>query len=533
MPRLLTFVFTLNLLFLALRLPAYPESPWIAADALLLAGLFVLLPPGRWRLAAAAPLGILYGALVLTAAGEALIKESLGRSLNIYLDIGLLKSVYSLFTTNLDPVPAFFAMATAAGLLLGLAALVTYLFCQLEPKKRPSRLPGAALLVAGILALVPGLPGELTAAGILGKQLQLAAATRISTAEFEARVSARPSAHWLGSPRPLPRLEGTDVILGFIESYGLSTLTDPRYEPVIGPRLEAMEQALSSAGLHLVSGRLRSPVQGGQSWLAHATVLSGQWVDSQLDYEVLLASGYPTLIDDFRATGHETIAVMPAITRDWPEGRQFGYDRIHDARSMDYQGPSLNWVTMPDQYTWSFFQQRIRETVFRPLFAEVALISSHAPWVPIIDVLPDWDAIGRGEVFNRWKGSGEAPDSLWRDHDRVREHYARAVDYALEVVTGYAVRYIGDDSLLVIVGDHQPAPLITGPDASRDVIVHVISANLDLLEAFTRASEGSAPTAVVLPTFQKGAFPQLEGTAAGMDDFRPFLQRAYSKDQPR
>ena len=31
-----------------------------------------------------------------------------------------------------------------------------------------------------------------------------------------------------------------------------------------------------------------------------------------------MAQRYPTLIDDFQATGHHTLAVMPAITAPWP-----------------------------------------------------------------------------------------------------------------------------------------------------------------------------------------------------------------------
>ncbi|MCL1484666.1 MAG: hypothetical protein MH208_10110 [Marinobacter sp.] len=71
------------------------------------------------------------------------------------------------------------------------------------------------------------------------------------------------------------------------------------------------------------------------------SVLSGQWVHNQLAYETLLSSNYPTLIDDFRSTGHKTMAVMPAITQAWPEGRLLRYEHIYDHDDMDYQGPPL------------------------------------------------------------------------------------------------------------------------------------------------------------------------------------------------
>jgi hypothetical protein len=37
---------------------------------------------------------------------------------------------------------------------------------------------------------------------------------------------------------------------------------------------------------------------------------------------------------------------------------------------------------------------------------------------------------------------------------------------------------------MIVVGDHQPAPLITGEDAGRDVPIHVIAGDPALLEPF-------------------------------------------------
>lgn len=535
---LLASAVLLNLLFVALRLPAYPAMPWIAAEALLLAGLFALLPGYPWRRIPAYAIGCCYAFLALCAAADALIRQSLGRSLNLYLDLGLLQSVYDLLETNLENNAAILAVILIIALAVALAVLVGFLLSRLRAKGASQTAVAGGLLVAGTLALLlsPALqvPVAAPAVDLIRNQIMLAVETRTATAEFRAEISDPDQNPFgqSGTAGALQRLEGADVILGFVESYGLSSLTDPRYALLTRKRLETMQQALDAAGLHVVSGRLRAPIQGGQSWLAHATLLSGQWVDSQLDYEILLASDAPTLVDDFRRTGHESVAVMPAITRHWPEGRQLGYNRIYDANSMGYQGPPLNWVTMPDQYTWSWFQHELREEIQEPIFAVIALISSHAPWVPILPVLQNWEGIGTGKVFNLWKGAGEAPDSLWQDNDRVREHYSRAIDYALAVAAEYAVRYVDPNTLLIILGDHQPAPLITGENASRDVPVHVISGNPALLEPFVgKTEEGQASQSVSsarLPTFQAGILPGMEAEAPRMDEFRPFLQRRFS-----
>ena len=44
--------------------------------------------------------------------------------------------------------------------------------------------------------------------------------------------------------------------------------------------------------------------------------------------------------------------------------------------------------------------------------------------------------------------------------------------------------FADERTLLIVVGDHQPAPLITGEDAGRDVPIHVIAGDPALLEPF-------------------------------------------------
>ena len=106
-------------------------------------------------------------------------------------------------------------------------------------------------------------------------------------------------------------------------------------------------------------------------------ILSGLWLENQLRYDLLLASGRTTLVDDFEAAGYRTAALMPAITLAWPEGERFGYEQIFAHADIDYAGPPLNWVTMPDQFTWSFLENRIRRSDDpRPLFAELGLINA-------------------------------------------------------------------------------------------------------------------------------------------------------------
>lgn len=505
-------------------LPGGAGAAWLALEAVVVAGLFAVLPRARWSkaLAAAAAAALVLASLL--ACAEAVARQSLGRPLNLYLDLHLAASVYRLLTGTFGLAPAALllsggALAAAAAVWLAVAVLTRA--TRSAPARRAAAGTVCAALLASLLApyAAPALAQRtawpaLRTAGAQARHFRRMLREREA---FAAALAAAP-VDYADVPGLLSRLRGRDVLLAFVESYGMAALDDPRYAPVMRPRLDALAARTAAAGLHLATGALIAPTQGGQSWLSHLSLASGLWVDNQLRYDLLVASGRETLIDDFRRAGHRTVALMPANTLAWPEGERLGYDEILARQDIDYGGPPLNWVTMPDQFTWSYLERTVRAAGrdARPVFAELGLISSHAPWTPILPVLDDWDAIGDGAVFARWRDAGERPQDLWRDPDRVREHFALALDYALDVVTGYAERYVDERTLLIVLGDHQPAPLVTGEDASRAVPVHVASGDAALIAPFLE--RGYAP----------GAWPDPARPAARMDAFRDWFVRAFS-----
>ncbi|MGJ7458878.1 alkaline phosphatase [Halomonas sp. MA07-2] len=522
MLRLLGVAVLLNLLLLLplwLRFEAI-STRWIALEAVLLVALLVLLPAGR--------LGWLRPLLtftvvvaVLAGLGDVATHLAFGRSLNLYLDLPLLRSVFHLLEGNLGTWAAW-AASLAALLLIGLGGWALNLGLRTGQRQAPGVATAlvAVLLVVASTALMAAqwhhqrwLPVvRAPAMDTLRFQGQQLIETHRAHREFSARMAAAPT-----QATALPGLAGRDVLLMFVESYGASSVFDPRFSEVTLPRLDEMAQRLDAAGLSVATGMLDAPIRGGQSWLAHATTLSGLWVDNSLWYRLMLASGRPTLVDDFSATGHRTLTVMPAITLAWPEGVAYGFDEIHAAADIDYAGPPFHWVTMPDQFTLHHFEQRIREPAEEPLFAQIALISSHAPWTPILPVLDDWDEVGDGSIFHRWEDAGDPPDVLWQDMERVRDHYALSVDYALHASARWAEAFVDDETLLILLGDHQAAPLIIGEEAGFGVPVHVISGDAALLEPFL--ARGFVP----------GTRPGSPEATAGLDVLRGWLHEDFGE----
>lgn len=487
-------------------------------------GLFALLPRRRWTRLFAKLTAFAVVVLAIVVLADTVARQSLARPLNLYLDVRLLSAVLGLLRSTAGALVATLIVPSA---LLG-AGLLTWLLARLlEPTEMGHsswivRATGATLIVLSGLGLLaekaPWIRHRMDhpALGVATQQIRHFGRMLNERSRFEAEMAAS-RASYSDQPGLLKRLDGRDVVFGFVESYGMSAITDPRYANVVVPRLHTLTRRMASAGLYLATGALVAPIQGGQSWLGRGSLLSGLWLDNQLRYDLLLASPRETLIDDFRHAGYRTAALLPAITLAWPEGERLGYDEIYAHKDIDYAGPAFNWVTMPDQFTWSYLEQRIRrDDDSRPLFAEVGLISSHAPWTPILTLLDDWSTIGNGAAFSRWENAGERPVDLWRDHDRVRENYALSIDYAIQAATAYAERYVDDRTLLLVLGDHQPAPIITGQDASRASPVHVITADPALLEPFLEWA------------FVEGGLPDPNRAPPRMDAFRDWFVSALS-----
>ena len=252
----------------------------------------------------------------------------------------------------------------------------------------------------------------------------------------------------------------------FVESYGRVAVQGSSFSPRIDAVLDRGTAQLRAAGFSSRSAFLTSPTFGGLSWLAHSTLQSGIRVDGQRRYDQLVQNDRLTLTRAFKRAGWRAVGVMPANHRAWPEGSSFyRYDAIYDRRNLGYRGPDFGLPPMPDQYALLALQRRELAKRHRPpLFAEVDLISSHAPWTRIPRLIP-WDDVGDGSIFDRIPAEESTQAALFGDAERARAAYGHSIEYSLSTLFSFVQRYGDDDLVLVVLGDHQPATLVTGQGA--------------------------------------------------------------------
>ena len=84
-----------------------------------------------------------------------------------------------------------------------------------------------------------------------------------------------------------------------------------------------------------------------------------------------------------------------------------------------------------------------------------------------------WDAVGDGSIYSQWANSGDPPEVVWRDANRLRDQFRQSVDYSLQVAFSYAEQQYPNAPLIIILGDHEPARFVSQMPG-RDVAVHFI-----------------------------------------------------------
>jgi phosphatidylglycerophosphate synthase len=389
-------------------------------------------------------------------------------------------------------------LAVLIGALLALPVLALMRVTRVAAGHRAWALRAAAgLAVIWVALRVVGAPAASSNAAAMAVDEVRYVQAALEGREAFSRRLARDRFGATPGNRLLRGLRGKDVLLVFIESYGRVAIQDSPFSPRIDAVLERGEAGLRAAGFSSRSAFLTSPTFGGFSWLAHSTVQSGLTVNGEWRYDRLVEHGRLTLTRAFRRAGWRAVGAMPGNRRAWPEGSSFyRYDRVYDRRNFGYRGPSFGLPPMPDQYTLEALQRRELGKPRRPpLFAEVDLISSHAPWTRIPRLI-SWDDVGDGSIFHRLPAEEFTDTAVLDDAEGAQAAYAESIEYSLSTVFSFVRRYGDEDLVLVVLGDHQPATVVAGEDASHDVPISVIAHDPSVIDQIADWSwqDGMSPS---------------------------------------
>ncbi len=490
----------------------------------LLAALLVL--RGRTRQVVVVFAGVVLGVLLVLKLLDLGFVAALGRPFDPVVDRGYLDSAVSLLGDSIGRRPAMLVLI-AAGFLVA-AVLVAMPLAVLRLAGLVDRHRGGATRVIPVLGLVwlncavlgvqlvDGEPIAATdAAGLVWHRAEQVRAELGTERQFARAVAVDPLRD-TPADQLLTGLRGKDVLIAFVESYGRVAVQGSSFAPGVDAVLDAGTERLAAAGFCSTSAFLTSPTFGGISWLAHATLQSGMWIDNQLRYDRLMDSKRSTLSVAFRRAGWRTVSDVPSDEQAWPEASSFyHYDQSYDARNVGYAGPKFGYASMPDQYTLAALRRsELAARDRRPVMAEIDLVSSHTPWAPL-PRLVDWSAIGDGSVFAPMPAAAASAARVWRDPNRVRAAYGQSIEYSLNSLISFVQTYPDDNLVLIVLGDHQPATIVSGPNPGRDVPISIIAHDPAVLSRISGWG------------WQRGLRPGPSAPVWPMDAFRDRFLTAY------
>jgi len=279
----------------------------------------------------------------------------------------------------------------------------------------------------------------------------------------------------------LSRLEGADVFLVFVESYGAVTYETPAIADGLVESRADLQAAVKETDREVVTAYVESPTFGGSSWLAHLSLISGVEVRDQYAYASLMASSRETMISNFSRRGYRTVALMPGMRQAWPEGAFYHYDQIYGRDLLEYRGPEFGWWSIPDQYALAKIDALERNRLTRkPLLLVFPTSTTHAPFGPVAPYQPEWSRMLASDAFG--KADVERVLAAKPDLTNLRPSYTHAMAYEYTTVAGYLRQHPRDGMILIAIGDHQPPAAVSGRGASWSVPVHVFGRRGPILD---------------------------------------------------
>jgi phosphatidylglycerophosphate synthase len=499
----------------------------IPLEGLVLVAIALVLPAWPRRIVAAVA-GILFSLLTLVKILNMAFFEQIGRAfdpvfgwVDIGPAIGVVRDTIGPTRTNI----ALAALWLGLILLVGAITAATIHITTVAARHRRDAARGLAALTAvwalcaGLsLQLIPGSPvASASAAGLVAAQVRDTQTALRDQRRFEKVLHGSDPEASVPASDLLTGLRGKDVIIAFVESYGQAAVQGTSFSPGVDAVLRRDSASLARAGWSTRSAWLNAPGFGGISQLAHSTLQSGLWVNTEQRYAELVTSRRFTLSDAFDKAGWRTVSDSAEDDVAWPPGTQFyHFDQLYDRRNVGYHGPAFSYASMPDQYTLAAFQRLELTPGHKPVMAEIDLVSSHYPWAPLPTMVP-WNKVGNGSIFDSMPARSESPITVWRDATTVRQSFAKSIQYSLQALTSWVTELNDPNLVLILLGDEQPSGPISRPGASHEVVTSIVARDPSVLRQ------------IASWRWQDGLLPGPSAPLEPMDAFRNQFLGSFSK----
>ncbi|MBI3403651.1 MAG: CDP-alcohol phosphatidyltransferase family protein [Acidobacteria bacterium] len=471
-------------------------------------------PPSR---AAIGWLSAIWLVLVLGRYADVTAPALYGRDINLYWDLRFIPDVAAMVIRAAPAWLILLACVVAALVVLLLYGILRAAIARLarameQPHER--RALAVLALAMGVLFAVRPTPPLQDDPHVLTFSAPVTAVyARQARLVFQAVTGSRAIAPSPSMASDLALVDGADVFLIFIESYGAVSWDRPAFAASLADSRRQFDGAIHATGRDVVSAFVESPTFGGSSWLAHISLMSGVEVRDPETNALLMTKPRDTVVTAFKRRGFRTVALMPGLKQQWPEGVFYKFDDIYNADRLKYRGPGFGWFTIPDQFSIaSLDAAEVARPARAPLFVFYPTISTHFPFSPTPPYQPDWPRVLTADPFTE----AEVDDAYSTQPDWLDfgPGYVAALTYDFAAIGGYLTRRPEKDVVMILLGDHQPPAAVSREGAPWDVPVHVIASRPAVLDA------------LVARGFHRGLSPE-RPTLSKMHALLPTLLSAF------
>lgn len=278
-----------------------------------------------------------------------------------------------------------------------------------------------------------------------------------------------------------------DIYIIFVESYGSVLYKRPHFTPAYRALLRELIEKFNIEGWHVTTALSEAPTWGGGSWLSYTTTLFGMRIDNHPQYLDLRnkyqVERYPSLGATLHDQGYHYVwlsALDENISEvGWSKyTRMLAVDELIRYKDMGFVGPRYGWgPAPPDQWALHWAHEYLKGKTDKPLLFFTITQNSHYPWTPHPELVEDWRTLNQPE-----------PDPASVDPETIaldvrRANYLNAIDYQLRMLTAWILDVGDENSIFVLIGDHQP-PAVSRRADGWATPVHIISKDAAFIEAF-------------------------------------------------
>ena len=287
-----------------------------------------------------------------------------------------------------------------------------------------------------------------------------------------------------------PLQQRPNIHVFMIESYGEILNEDSTLSPRYDSLITGFNRRLAARNWGLGTAVSRAPVRGGLSWMSMNSLLGGIRLDNNTlyhRYRTKLTS-YPHLPSVLEANGYATFTLQPPTRAraGLPVENLYDFTKAIYFDDLHYTGPAYSLFIIPDQYSLNYAYETYIRPLNQPYFLFFETVITHAPWESIPPLLSDWKQFNdmttqpaeRPLATNLLSSFQRRLESGFED---LNEKYIASLAYDFEVIETFILEKASDNSLFIILGDHQP-PLLKS--SSHLTPVHVITKDSLLLSSF-------------------------------------------------